>query len=67
LALVQKKLQQVWKGNQALTRYINARRKKKETQRKEEVRKKAKEEVQKKVMVVAQKSDEGQSFKDVRT
>jgi hypothetical protein len=36
LALVEKELQQVRKDNQALARYIIARRKKEEAQRKEE-------------------------------
>jgi hypothetical protein len=45
LFLVDKKLQQARKDNQTLTRYINARRKNKEAQRKEEdARKNAKEE-----------------------
>jgi hypothetical protein len=43
----------VKKDNMALARYINARRKKEEAQRK--------------AMVVASGSDEGQSSKDVRT
>jgi hypothetical protein len=68
LALAEKEFQQTRKDNQALPRYINARRKKEEAQRKEEVaRKKAEEEARKKVMVVARRSDEGQSFKDVWT
>jgi hypothetical protein len=44
LALVEKELQQVRKDNQALTRYINGRRKKEEAQRKEEETKKKVEE-----------------------
>jgi hypothetical protein len=59
LVLVEKELQQVRNDNQALARYINARRKKEETWRKEEV--------WKKTMVVAQRFDEGQSYKDIRT
>jgi hypothetical protein len=61
LASVEKELQQVRKDNQALARYINARRKK------EEARKKVEEEARRKAMVVAQRSDEGQSSKDVQT
>jgi hypothetical protein len=59
LALVEKELQWERKDNQALVRYINARRKKKEAQRKEKAWRKA--------MVVTQRSDEGQSSKDVCT
>jgi hypothetical protein len=59
MSLAEKELQQTRKDNQALSRYIHARRKK------EEVRKE--EEAWKKVMVVARMSDEGQSSKDVRT
>jgi hypothetical protein len=45
MTLVEKELQQARKDNQALTQYINARRKKEETRRKEEeVRKKAEDE-----------------------
>jgi hypothetical protein len=45
MTLVEKELQQARKDNQALTQYINARRKKEESQRKEEeVQKKAKDE-----------------------
>jgi hypothetical protein len=66
LALVEKELQQVRNDNQALARYINDRMKKDETQRKgEEVQKKVKEETRRKTMVVARRSDKGQSFKDV--
>jgi phage terminase large subunit-like protein len=60
LALVKKELQQARNDNQALARYINARRKKGEALRKEK-------ETRKKVMVVAWRSDEGQSYKDVQT
>jgi hypothetical protein len=59
LAFTEKEVKQARKDNQALTRYINARRKK-------EARK-AEGEVRKKTMVVTQRSDEGQSSKDVRT
>jgi hypothetical protein len=52
LVLVEKELQQARKDNQALTRYINARRK-------EEARKNEKE--------AHKKAMEGQSSKDVRT
>jgi hypothetical protein len=48
LAVAEKKFQQARKDNQALTRYIDAKRKKEET-RKEEARKKADEKVDKKV------------------
>jgi hypothetical protein len=42
--------------------------KEEEARKKEdEVRKKAEEEAQKKTMVVGRRSDEGQSFKNVRT
>jgi hypothetical protein len=45
LALVEKELQQARKDNQALARYINARRKKEEARRtEEEARKKTEEE-----------------------
>jgi hypothetical protein len=68
LVLAEKELQQARKDNQALARYINARRKKNEARSKEEeARKKPEEEARKKMMVMAQRSDEGQSFKDVRT
>jgi hypothetical protein len=67
LASVEKELQQVKKDNAALSRYINARRKKEEARRKEEAWKKAEEEAGRKEMVVTPTSDEGQSFKDVRT
>jgi hypothetical protein len=68
LALVEKELQQARNDNQALVRYINARRKKKKARRtEEEARKKAEEEAQRKALVVARRSDESQSFKDVRT
>jgi hypothetical protein len=53
LTSIEKVLQQVKKDNVILARYINARRKKEEAQRK--------------AMVVAPMSDEGQSSKDVRT
>jgi hypothetical protein len=53
LVLVEKELQQARKDNQALTRYINARRKKEETRKNEK-------EAHKKAM-------ESQSSKDVRT
>jgi hypothetical protein len=66
LALVEKELQQARNDNQALAQYINARRKNKEVRRKEEeTRKKAEEEARKKTMVVVQRSNEGQSYKDV--
>jgi hypothetical protein len=68
LALIEKELQQARKDNQALTRYINARRKKEEAQKKEEeAQKKAEEEARRKAMVVSQRFDEGQSSKDVWT
>jgi hypothetical protein len=68
LTLVKKELQHARKGNQALTRYINARRKKEEAQRKEHHPiKKVEEKARRKAMVVAQMSDEGQSSKDVWT
>jgi hypothetical protein len=67
LALVEKELQQARKDNQTLAQYINARRKNKEVWRKEEVRKKADEKTRRKMMVMTLRSDEGQSFKDVRT
>jgi hypothetical protein len=67
LASIDKELQQAKKDNTALTRYINARRKKEEAWRKEEARKKAVEEAWWMAMVVAPTSDEGQSSKDVRT
>jgi hypothetical protein len=51
LASVEKELQQAKKDNAALARYINARRKEEEAQRK--------------AMVVTSTSDDGQSFKDV--
>jgi hypothetical protein len=63
-------------GQQVLTRYILARRKKVEVRRKEEVQKKAEEEARKMVeeearrketMVVAGWSDDGQRSKDVQT
>jgi hypothetical protein len=44
LTLVKKELQQAKKDNAALARYINARRKNEESQRKEKARKKAEEE-----------------------
>jgi hypothetical protein len=65
LASVEKELQQAKKDNVALTRYINARRKKEEARRKEEAQKKAEEEVQRKAMVVEPMSDQGQSSKNV--
>jgi hypothetical protein len=69
LALVEKELQQASKDNQALARYINARRKKEDARKnEEEAQKKAEEEARRKeTMVVARWSDEGQSSKDVRT
>jgi hypothetical protein len=68
LTLAEKEFQQERKGNQALARHINASRKKEEARRKkEEAQKKAEEEAQKKVMVVARRSHEGQSSKDVWT
>jgi hypothetical protein len=54
LVVAEKELQQASKDNQALARYINARRKK------EEARKKAEEEARKNAM-------EGQISKDVQT
>jgi hypothetical protein len=60
LSLAEKEFQQARKDNQALTRYINARRKK-------EAWKKAEEEAQKKAMIVIWRSDEDQSSKNVRT
>jgi predicted Holliday junction resolvase-like endonuclease len=53
LTLPEKELQQARKDNQALTRYINARRKEEAWRKEEEARKKAEEEAQKKAMVVA--------------
>jgi hypothetical protein len=50
----------VKRDNTALARYINARRKK------EEAQKKAEEIARRKAMVVAPTSDEGQTSKDVR-
>jgi ribosomal protein L39E len=68
LSLAEKELQQARKDNQSLPLYINVRRKKEEARGKEnEARKKAEEEAQKKAMVVARRSDKGQSSKDVRT
>jgi hypothetical protein len=66
LALVEKELPQAKKDNQALARYINARRKKEEVRRKE-TQKKVEEEAQRKAMVVAPRSDWGQNSKDVWT
>jgi hypothetical protein len=61
LALSEKELQQVRKDNQALTQYINARKKKEEARKnEEEALKKVEEEARKKAM-------EDQSSKDVRT
>jgi hypothetical protein len=61
LSVAEKEFQQSRKDNQALTRYINTKRKKEEARKKkEEARKKAEEEAHKKVMEV-------QSSKDVRT
>jgi hypothetical protein len=54
LVVAEKELQQARKDNQALTQYINAKRKK------EDLQKKAEEEARK-------KAKEGQSFKDVRS
>jgi hypothetical protein len=59
LASIEKELQHV-KKNVALTRYINARRKKEEDRRKEEAKKKIEKEVRK-------KAEEDQSSKDVQT
>jgi hypothetical protein len=68
MALAKKELQQVGKDNQALTRYIHARRMKQEAQKKEEEAwKKVENEVRKKVMMVARRSNEGQSSNDVQT
>jgi hypothetical protein len=61
LASIENELQQLKKDNVALSRYINARRKK------EEARKKTDEKAWRKMMVVAPTSDEVQSSKDVRT
>jgi hypothetical protein len=44
LASVEKELQQTKKDNTALARYINARKRRRRTGRKEEARKKAEEE-----------------------
>jgi hypothetical protein len=61
LVAAEKELQQARKDNQALARYINAKRKKEEARRnEEEAWKKAEEEARKKAM-------EGQSSKDVPT
>jgi hypothetical protein len=60
LSVAEKEFQQSRKDNQALTRYINTKRKKEETRKEEEARKKAEEEAHKKVMEV-------QSSKDVLT
>jgi hypothetical protein len=65
LAIFEKELQQSMKDNEALARYINTRRKKEDAQRKEDARKKAEGEARRKAMVVAPRSDEGQSCKDV--
>jgi hypothetical protein len=51
LAVAEKDIQQVRKDNQVLAQYINARRKKEETRKKE----------------THKKAMEGQSFKDVQT
>jgi hypothetical protein len=60
LVVTEKDLQQARKDNQALDRYINAKKKKEEARKKEEkIRKKAKEEARKKVM-------EDQSSNDVQ-
>jgi septal ring factor EnvC (AmiA/AmiB activator) len=67
LASIENELQQLKKDNAALSRYINARRKKEEARRKEEARKKAEEKARRKMMVVAPTFDEVQSSKDVRT
>jgi hypothetical protein len=51
LAVAEKELQQVMMDNQSLARYINAKGKKEEARKKEEVaQKKAEEETHKKVM-----------------
>jgi predicted Holliday junction resolvase-like endonuclease len=60
LAIAEKELQQARKGNQALARYINAKKKKEEAQKKEEARKRTEEEARKKVM-------DGQSSNNVWT
>jgi hypothetical protein len=61
LVVAVKELQQARKDNQALAPYINAKRNKKEAQKKEEeARKKAEE-------VARTKAMEDQSSKDVRT
>jgi hypothetical protein len=65
LALAKKELQQARKDNQALARYINARRKEEVRRKQEEARKKAEEEARKMVMVRAWRSDEDQRSKDV--
>jgi hypothetical protein len=61
LVVAKKEVQQARKDNQALDRYINARRKKVEGRKKEKgAQKMAEEEARKKTM-------EGQSSKDVQT
>jgi hypothetical protein len=60
LVVAGKELQQARKDNQALTRYINARRKKEKDRKKEETRKKTEEDACKKVI-------EGQSSKYIWT
>jgi hypoxanthine phosphoribosyltransferase len=68
MALAKKELQQVRKDNQALARYIHVRRMKQEARKKEEEAwKKVENEVRKKAMMVARKSNEGQSSNDVQT
>jgi hypoxanthine phosphoribosyltransferase len=68
MALAKKELQQVRKDNQALARYIHVRRMKQEAQKKEEEAwKKVENEVRKKAMMVARRSNEGQSSNDVQT
>jgi hypothetical protein len=62
LVAAEKELQQARKDNQALARYINAKRKKKEARKKEQA-------AQKKVVEEEgfKKAEEGQHSKDVQT
>jgi hypothetical protein len=60
LAVAEKELQQARMDNQALARYINAKRKEEARKKEEETQKKTEEEARKKAM-------EGQCSKDVRT
>jgi hypothetical protein len=60
LVVAKKELQQASKDNQALARYINARRKKEVARKEEKAWKKVEEEARKKAM-------ESQSSKDVWT